>query len=134
LFEDGSFQKSKKLQIHGLSLKILVPLHCTYVFVLPSQFTFFLILLVLGDKSDKAVVFLHGNPTSSYLWRNVIPHVEPVARCFAPDLVGMGRSSRVENISYTFDDHYKYLDEWMKTVGLPEKVMCFCFIACSFRH
>jgi hypothetical protein len=40
------------------------------------------------------VVFLHGNPTSSYLWRNVIPHVEPVGRCLAPDLVGMGDSGR----------------------------------------
>ena len=40
------------------------------------------------------VVFLHGNPTSSYLWRNVIPHVEPQARCLAPDLVGMGQSDR----------------------------------------
>ena len=39
------------------------------------------------------VVFLHGNPTSSYLWRNVIPHVEPLARCLAPDLVGMGESA-----------------------------------------
>ena len=42
--------------------------------------------------SDGAVVFLHGNPTSSYLWRNIIPHVSPLARCLAPDLMGMGES------------------------------------------
>ena len=41
---------------------------------------------------DDAVVFLHGNPTSSYLWRNIIPHVSPAARCLAPDLMGMGES------------------------------------------
>ncbi len=40
--------------------------------------------------AGRAVVFLHGNPTSSYLWHNIIPHVEPVARCIAPDLIGMG--------------------------------------------
>ena len=40
------------------------------------------------------VLFLHGNPTSSYLWRNVIPHVAPHARCIAPDLIGMGRSDK----------------------------------------
>jgi haloalkane dehalogenase len=38
------------------------------------------------------IVFLHGNPTSSYLWRNVIPHIEPLGRCIAPDLIGMGDS------------------------------------------
>ncbi len=43
------------------------------------------------------IVFLHGNPTSSYLWRNVIPHVEPVGRCLAPDLVGMGDSGSAPN-------------------------------------
>jgi haloalkane dehalogenase len=40
------------------------------------------------------IVFLHGNPTSSYLWRNIIPHVSDIGRCLAPDLVGMGHSGR----------------------------------------
>ena len=48
------------------------------------------------------VVFLHGNPTSSYLWRNVIPHVEGVARCLAPDLVGMGQSGKAPSGAYRF--------------------------------
>jgi len=64
------------------------------------------------------VVFLHGNPTSSYLWRNVIPHVEPVGRCLAPDLIGMGDSGKAPADSYRFVDHARYLDAWFKTLAL----------------
>ena len=73
-------------------------------------------------NSEHAVVFLHGNPTSSYLWRNVIPHVDPIARCLAPDLIGQGRSSKRDNHSYFFEDHYRYLSEWFNSVDLPPKV------------
>ncbi len=66
-----------------------------------------------------AVVFLHGNPTSSYLWRNVILPVAPAARCLAPDLVGMGQSGPSTNGSYTFLDHAGYLDAWFDAV-LPD--------------
>jgi haloalkane dehalogenase len=58
------------------------------------------------------VVFLHGNPTSSYLWRNVIPEVEPHAHCLAPDLVGMGDSGPAPDGSYRFADHAHYIDAW----------------------
>src|SRR5262249_11432902 len=68
------------------------------------------------------VVFLHGNPTSSYLWRNVIPHVEPLARCLAPDLVGMGDSGKAGGGSYRFVDHARYLDRWFAALGLEEDV------------
>lgn len=68
------------------------------------------------------VVFLHGNPTSSYLWRNVIPHVEPAARCLAPDLVGMGASGKAPAGSYRFADHARYLDAWFDAVGLTGNV------------
>ncbi len=64
------------------------------------------------------VVFLHGNPTSSYLWRNVIPHVEGVARCLAPDLVGMGESGKAPAGSYRFVDHARYLDAWFDALAL----------------
>jgi pimeloyl-ACP methyl ester carboxylesterase len=64
------------------------------------------------------VVFLHGNPTSSYLWRNVIPHVAPVGRCLAPDLVGMGDSGRAPAGSYRFADHARYLDAWFEALAL----------------
>jgi haloalkane dehalogenase len=68
------------------------------------------------------IVFLHGNPTSSYLWRNVIPHVAGLGRCLAPDLVGMGRSSRSPTYSYRFADHARYLDSWFDALGLTENV------------
>ena len=64
------------------------------------------------------VVFLHGNPTSSYLWRNVIPHVDGVGRCLAPDLVGMGDSGAAPDGSYRFVDHARYLDAWFEALGL----------------
>ena len=64
------------------------------------------------------VVFLHGNPTSSYLWRNVIPHVSPSARCLAPDLVGMGDSGKAPDGSYRFVDHARYLDAWLDSLAL----------------
>ena len=69
--------------------------------------------------SNDVVVFLHGNPTSSYLWRNIIPHVSPAARCLAPDLMGMGESDSTPDGSYRFADHSKYLDAWFDAV-LPD--------------
>jgi haloalkane dehalogenase len=68
------------------------------------------------------VVFLHGNPTSSYLWRNVIPHVAPRARCLAPDLIGMGDSSPAPGGRYRFADHARYLDAWFDALGLTRDV------------
>ena len=64
------------------------------------------------------IVFLHGNPTSSYLWRNVIPHLSPVGRCLAPDLMGMGESGSAPNDSYRFTDHSAVLDQWFDAMGL----------------
>ena len=64
------------------------------------------------------VVFLHGNPTSSYLWRNVIPHVGARGRCLAPDLVGMGDSGKAPAGSYRFVDHARYLGAWFEALGL----------------
>ena len=55
--------------------------------------------------SGDPIVFLHGNPTSSYLWRNVIPHLAPLGRCLAPDLFGMGDSGKSVDGSYRFVDH-----------------------------
>lgn len=65
-----------------------------------------------------AVLFLHGNPTSSYLWRNVIPHVAATgARCIAPDLIGMGASDKPA-LAYRFEDHVRYLDAFIEALGL----------------
>ena len=66
------------------------------------------------------VVFLHGNPTSSYLWRNVIAEVEPMALCLAPDLVGMGDSGPSPSGAYRFVDHARYLDAWFDALGLRD--------------
>ena len=67
------------------------------------------------------VVFLHGNPTSSYLWRNIMPHVAGQARCLAPDLIGMGDSDKLDDPepgSYRFVEHREYLDGFLDAVGL----------------
>jgi len=69
------------------------------------------------------IVFLHGNPTSSYLWRNIIPYVTPHGRCLAPDLVGMGQSKRSPTFSYRFADHARYLDAWFEALGLIRDVI-----------
>lgn len=72
-------------------------------------------------EGDRTVVLLHGNPTSSYLWRNVIPHLEDVGRCVAPDLIGMGDSDKLENSGpgrYTFAEHRRYLEALLLGLGL----------------
>ena len=68
------------------------------------------------------VLFLHGNPTSSYLWRNVIPHVTSGARAIAPDLIGMGRSDK-PRIPYRFFDHVRYLEGFIDALGLSDLVL-----------
>jgi len=72
------------------------------------------------------IVFLHGNPTSSYLWRNVIPHLEELGRCVAPDLIGMGDSAKLHNSgpgSYDFFQHREYLDALMDQLGINHRVV-----------
>ena len=73
--------------------------------------------------SGDPIVFLHGNPTSSYLWRNVLPFLVDRGRCLAPDLVGMGRSSKSPRNAYRFADHAEYLDSWFDALGLRENVV-----------
>lgn len=74
-----------------------------------------------GERGP-AVVFLHGNPTSSYLWRHVLPRVARGARCLAPDLIGMGHSGKPE-IAYRLSDHARYLDAWLEAMRLEEVVL-----------
>lgn len=68
------------------------------------------------------IIFLHGNPTSSFLWRNVIPHCADLGRCLAPDLIGMGQSGKAPEGSYRFVDHVRYLDAWLDAVGATQNV------------
>lgn len=76
-----------------------------------------------SGEGPLTAVFLHGNPTSSYLWRNVIPEVEPVARCLAPDLVGMGESGPSGTGGYRFHDHARHLEAWFEALGLDGVVL-----------
>ncbi|MFI9504315.1 haloalkane dehalogenase [Nocardia sp. NPDC052566] len=76
-----------------------------------------------GVRTDAApVLFLHGNPTSSHLWRNVIPHVADRARVLAPDLIGMGASGKPDS-AYRLVDHARYLDAWIDALGLDRLVI-----------
>ena len=69
------------------------------------------------------IVFLHGNPTSSYLWRNIIPYLSKLGRCLAPDLIGMGQSGKSPARNYRFVDHERYLDAWLDALGLTKNVI-----------
>jgi haloalkane dehalogenase len=70
-----------------------------------------------GDRQSPIALFLHGNPTSSYIWRNVLPLVAPVAHCIAPDLIGFGQSGKPD-IEYRFFDHVRYLDAFLDRLGI----------------
>jgi haloalkane dehalogenase len=63
------------------------------------------------------ILFLHGQPTSSYLWRNIIPHLQTNGRCIAPDLIGMGKSDKPD-IDYIFEDHFDYLEKFIEKLDL----------------
>src|ERR1051326_7646085 len=69
------------------------------------------------------IVFLHGNPTPSYLWRNILPSLIPFGRCLGPGVVGMGNSGAAPNGSYRFFDHQRYLDAWFDALGLRKNVI-----------
>src|ERR1700745_3562023 len=70
------------------------------------------------------IVLLHGNPTSSYLWRNVLPHLRPRARCIAPDMIGMGDSDKLSDSgpgSYRFVEPRRYLDALLEALDVRER-------------
>lgn len=73
----------------------------------------------IDEGAGNPILFLHGNPTSSYLWRNVLPYLIPHGRCIALDLIGMGKSDKPD-IAYRFHDHYRYLEGFIETLGLKD--------------
>ena len=75
--------------------------------------------------AGEPIVFLHGNPSSSYVWRNIIPYAAGTGRCLAPDLIGMGRSGRSPSNAYRFVDHARCLDAWFQALKLKSKVILF---------
>ena len=87
------------------------PFESNYVDVLGSQMHY------IDEGEGDPILFIHGNPTSSYLWRNIIPYVEPHGRVIAVDLIGMGKSDKPA-IDYRFVDHAKYLDGFIEKLGL----------------
>jgi haloalkane dehalogenase len=79
----------------------------------------------VDEGEGDPIVFLHGNPTSSYLWRNVMPHLEGRGRLVAPDLIGMGDSDKLDDSgpdSYRFVEHRKYLDALLEQLGVDSNV------------
>jgi len=80
----------------------------------------------VDEGSGDPIVLLHGNPTSSYLWRNIIPYLSTLGRCVAPDLIGMGDSNKLKNSgpdSYSFIEHRKYLDVLLEKIGVTKNVV-----------
>ena len=71
----------------------------------------------IDEGEGDPILFLHGNPTSNYLWRNIIPYLVPHARCIAPDLIGMGKSDKPD-LDYRFFDHSKYLERFIEKLEL----------------
>ena len=79
----------------------------------------------IEEGTGDPIVFLHGNPMSSYLWRNVMPHLAGKGRLIAPDLIGMGDSDKLDNSgpdSYTFVEHRKYLFALLEQLGVTDNV------------
>ncbi|KAK0763654.1 hypothetical protein N5P37_003034 [Trichoderma harzianum] len=75
------------------------------------------------SSSGPVAVFLHGNPTSSYLWRNIFPHVAKNTRCIVPDLIGFGDSDKVAGLEYRVRDHQRYIDAFLDAVLPSERVI-----------
>ncbi|MDA1093617.1 MAG: haloalkane dehalogenase [Acidobacteria bacterium] len=96
---------------HDAPISADMPYASQFVEVLGSQMHY-----VEAGAGDP-VLFLHGNPTSSYLWRNVMPHLVPNARCIAVDLIGMGQSDKPD-IDYRLVDHVRYVDAFIEALGL----------------
>lgn len=74
------------------------------------------------EKTDTVFLFVHGNPTSTYLWRNIIPYVTPFGRCVALDLVGFGKSGK-PNIEYSYQDHIRYFNSFVSKLNLKNIIL-----------
>ncbi|MDZ7832083.1 MAG: haloalkane dehalogenase [Desulfobacterales bacterium] len=80
----------------------------------------------VDEGEGPPILLLHGNPTSSYLWRNVIPHLTRLGRCIAPDLIGMGDSDKLENSgpdSYQFVEHRQFLNGFLSELGIRKDIV-----------
>jgi haloalkane dehalogenase len=96
-------------QIFGFQAEF--PYEHEYIEVMGSRMAY------VDEGEGDPILFLHGNPTSSYLWRNIMPHVEGQGRIIAPDLIGMGKSDKPE-IGYTYAEQYAYLNAFIEALDL----------------
>jgi haloalkane dehalogenase len=96
---------------HQQNISAEFPFESKYVEVLGSKMHY------IDEGEGEPILFIHGNPTSSYLWRNIIPYVEPYGRVIAVDLIGMGKSDKPD-IGYRFVDHAKYLEGFIEELDL----------------
>ena len=92
------------------------PYESRYVDVLDSRMHY------VEEGDGPPILLLHGNPTSSYLWRNVIPHLSGLGRVVAPDLIGMGKSGKPD-LDYHLDDHIRYMDAFIAALELEDVVL-----------
>jgi len=76
-----------------------------------------------GNENGDTFLFLHGNPTSSYLWRNVMRYVKPTGRIVAVDNIGFGKSDQPRDLDYTFQTHYQYIEQFIDELGLEDVVL-----------
>lgn len=124
--ENGKFgfvaQEDNASAAQPMEISVEMPYETNFVEVLGAQMAY-----VEAGEGDP-IVFLHGNPTSKYLWRNIMPLLEDHGRVIAPDLIGMGESDKIDS-EYTFNDHYEYLSAWMEAMDLGDNIV---FVAHSW--
>lgn len=101
----------RRFKLPPLEVPSEFPYAHKYTAVLGSRIAY------VDEGSGDPIVFLHGQPTSSYLWRNIMPFVEDKGRIIAPDIIGFGKSDQPD-IAYTFGDHYRYFEAFMKELEL----------------
>ena len=99
-------------QDSGASISPDYPYESHYVTILGSRMHY------IEQGSGDPILLLHGNPTSSYLWRNVIPHLSPLGRVIAPDLIGYGKSDKPDYIQYSWFDQVRYIEEFIRVMRL----------------
>ncbi|MFW5678649.1 MAG: haloalkane dehalogenase [Pseudomonadota bacterium] len=101
---------------YGLPISAAFPYEKAHIEVEGSRIAY------VDEGQGQPILFLHGNPTSSYLWRNVLPYVTDGYRAVAADLIGMGDSDKPD-IGYTFEDHARYLDGFVEALGLEDIIL-----------
>lgn len=116
--QDGLVSPGLGLNIRSLILKRFDPLKKKTVRVLGVPMAY------VERGSGDPIILLHGNPTSSYLWREVIPELASSGQCIAPDLVGMGDSAKIDSGggAYQFRTHAEYLEAFLDVIGIDENV------------